>query len=99
MRIDHSSQSKTYRYFYKKLKLFFRKSSFVSLIFIFFVDIWKVKQIETVECQQLVIDIVNSVVTDPRNTMTVGNYISPGNRLKSFCEEMFLYRDIDSYRD
>ena len=31
--------------------------------------------------------------------MTVGSYISPGNRLKYFCEEMFLYRDTDSFRD
>ena len=56
------------------------------------------KQIDTVECQHLVIDRY-SVITDPGNTMTVGNYISPGNRLKSFCEEMFLYRDTDSFRD
>ena len=57
------------------------------------------KQIDTVECQQLVIDIINSIITDPRNIMTVGNYISPENRLKSFCEEMFLYTDTDSFRD
>ena len=74
-------------------------SSFVSLIFIFFADIWKVKHIDTVECQKLVINMVNSLVTDPRNTMTVGNYISSGNRLKSLCEEIFLYRDTDSLRD
>ena len=75
------------------------KSSFVSLIFIFFADIWKVKHIDTVECQKLVINMVNSLVTDPRNTMTVGNYKSPGNRLKSLCEKIFLYRDTDSLRD
>ena len=57
------------------------------------------KQIDTAECQQLLIDIANSVVTDPRNTMTLGNYISPENRLNSFCEELFLYRDTDSFRD
>ena len=92
MRIYHSSKSKTYKYFYKKILTFSfsltpfeaGKSSFVGFIFIFFPDIWEVKQIDTVECQKLV---------------TVGNYISPRNRLKSFCEEMFLYRDIDSYKD
>ena len=57
------------------------------------------KQIDTVECQQLVIDIINSVITDPCNIMTVGNHRSPGNRLKAFCEEIFLYRDTDSFRD
>ena len=57
------------------------------------------KQIDTVECQQLVIDIINSVITDPRNIMTLGDYRSPGNRLKVFCEEMFLYRDTDRFRD
>ena len=56
------------------------------------------KQTDTVEYQQLVIDI-NSVITDPHNVMTVGNYRSPGNQLKAFCEEMFLYRDTDSFRD
>ena len=100
MKVDHSSQSKSYKYFCKNVQLFLcGLTRFDSLIFIFFADIWKVKQIDTVECQKLVIDIVNSLVTDPRNTMTVGNYISPGNRLKFFCEEMFLYRDTDSFRN
>ena len=51
------------------------------------------------ECQQLLTDIINSVITDPCSTMTVGNYTSPRNRLKYFYEEMFLYRDTDSFRD
>ena len=75
------------------------KSPFVSLIFIFFADTWKVKQNYTVECQKLVTDIVNSLVADSCNTMAVGNYISPGNRLKYFCEEMLLCRDTDSFMD
>ena len=75
------------------------KSHFVSLILIFFADTWKVKQNYTVECQKLVIDIVNSLVADSCNTMAVGNYISPGNRLKYFCEEILLCRDTDSFRD
>ena len=41
----------------------------------FYVDKLKVKQIDTVECQQLVIDIINSVITDPRNIMTVRRFI------------------------
>ena len=57
------------------------------------------KQIDIGECQKLVIDIVNSVVTDPGNTMTVGNYISPGNRLTPFFDKIFLYRDTDNFRD
>ena len=73
--------------------MFFFKPNF------YFFCRWKVKQIDTVECQHLVIDIINSVITDPGNTITVGNYISPGNRLKSFCEEMFLYTDTDIFRD
>ena len=62
-------------------------------------DIWKLKDVDTNESHQLVLSILDSIIMDKINNLKVRSFVSPGNRLKLFCEELNLYRDSSGFID